>query len=115
MDQQTLRSNPQILDFANDVNDFSDTAALCEAMDLVISVDTSVAHLAGALDKLTWVLLPFTPDCRWLLEQTDSPWYSSARLYRQEKIADWDSVLARVKADLLHSLRRSKSTAFRIS
>jgi tetratricopeptide (TPR) repeat protein len=115
VDQQTLQSNPQILDFANDVNDFSDTAALCEAMDLVISVDTSVAHLAGALGKLTWVLLPFTPDWRWLLERTDSPWYPSVRLYRQEKIADWDSVLERVKADLLHSLRQSNSTAFRIA
>jgi hypothetical protein len=115
VDQQTLQSNPQILDFANDVDDFSDTAALCEAMDLVISVDTSVAHLAGALGKLTWVLLPFTPDWRWLLERTDSPWYSSVRLYRQKKIADWDSVLERVKADLLHSLRQSNSAAFRIA
>ena len=105
VDQPTIQSNPNILNFANELNDFSDTAALCELMDVVISVDTSVAHLAGALGKPTWVLLPFGPDWRWLLDRTDSPWYPSVKLYRQEKIGDWDSVFQRVKADLLLLLR----------
>jgi tetratricopeptide (TPR) repeat protein len=102
VDQPTIESNPQLITFANDLIDFSDTAALCKLMDVVISVDTSVAHLAGALGKPTWVLLPFTPDWRWLLDRTDSPWYPSAKLYRQGKIGDWDGVLERLKGDLLH-------------
>lgn len=69
-------------------------------MDVVISVDTSVAHLAAALGKPTWVLLPFSPDWRWLLDQEDSPWYPSAKLYRQEKMGDWSGVLSRVREGL---------------
>ena len=78
------------------LNDFSDTAAAVAQLDLVISVDTSVAHLAGALGKPVWVLLPFCPDWRWLLERDDSPWYPTARLFRQPRIGDWDSVIAQV-------------------
>ena len=99
-DELTLRSNSQILSFANDLNDFSDTAALINCMDLVISVDTSVAHLSGALGKESWVLLPFVPDWRWLLDRADSPWYPSIKLYRQPAIGDWESVLDKVKLDL---------------
>lgn len=80
--------------------DFVDTAALCECMDLIISVDTSLVHLAGALGRPTWALLPFMPDWRWFLEREDSPWYPSTRLYRQTAIGDWDGVLARVADDL---------------
>ena len=84
----------------DDVKDFSDTAALCTLMDVVISVDTSIAHLAGALGKPIWILLPFNPDWRWLLSRSDSPWYTSATLYRQQRAGEWDDVLKRVAADI---------------
>jgi tetratricopeptide (TPR) repeat protein len=99
-DRQVLRETPAILDFSNRLLDFSDTAALCECMDLVLSVDTSVAHLSAALGKPTWILLPFTPDWRWLLDREDSPWYPTARLYRQATPGDWTRVLERARADL---------------
>jgi tetratricopeptide (TPR) repeat protein len=87
-------------DFAKDLHDFSDTAALCAQVDLVIAVDTSVAHLAGALGRPVWILLQFDPDFRWLLGRADSPWYPSATLYRQDPSGEWPEVLARVAADL---------------
>jgi hypothetical protein len=99
-DRETLCSRPDILHFGNQLHDFSDTAALCELMDIVISVDTSVAHLAGALGKPVWILLPFNPDWRWLLDRADSPWYPSASLFRQEKIGQWESVIKRVALEL---------------
>jgi hypothetical protein len=68
---------------------------------LVITVDTSVAHLSGALGKKTWILLPFTPDWRWMLERNDSPWYPSVKLYRQQVIDDWAGVFKKIKIDLL--------------
>jgi ADP-heptose:LPS heptosyltransferase len=86
--------------FGDELHDFADTAALCLLMDVVITVDTSVAHLAGALGVTTWVLLPHTPDWRWLLDRDDSPWYPSARLYRQDASRQWAPVLQRVAADL---------------
>jgi ADP-heptose:LPS heptosyltransferase len=88
------------------LGDFGDTAAAIAQCDLVISVDTSVAHLAGALGKPVWVLLPYNPDWRWLLNRTDSPWYPTARLFRQDRIGDWDGVIARV-ATALSSWRQS--------
>jgi len=100
VDKSILNSNPRILNFANYLNDFVDTAALIENLDLVISVDTSVAHLSGALGKKTWVLLPYTPDWRWLLDRDDSPWYSSMKLYRQSKTCNWDGPLEKIKQDL---------------
>jgi ADP-heptose:LPS heptosyltransferase len=69
-------------------------------MDLVISVDTAVAHLAGALGKPVWVMLPFASDWRWLLEREDSPWYPTMRLFRQQQIGDWEGVIQRVKIAL---------------
>jgi tetratricopeptide (TPR) repeat protein len=100
IDRKTLLARREILDFADELTDFGETAALCECLDLVITVDTSVAHLCGALGKPTWILLPFHPDWRWMLERTDSPWYPSVKLYRQAARGDWGGVLERVKADL---------------
>jgi len=99
-DAKVLAANGQILHFASDLGDFSDAAALVSLMDLVISVDTSIAHLAGALGKPVWILLPFDPDWRWLADGKDSPWYPTARLYRQLRIGDWDSVVEQVGHDL---------------
>lgn len=84
----------------DELHDFSDTAALVHNLDLVISVDTSVAHLAAAMHKPTWILLPYVPDCRWLLDRVDSPWYSSMRLFRQDASRDWRSVLECVRNEL---------------
>src|SRR6185312_8432895 len=78
------------------IADFSDTAAIISQLDLVLAVDTSVAHLAAALGKPVWVLLPFSPDWRWLLGRDDSPWYPTVRLFRQPAIGDWDSVITAV-------------------
>jgi hypothetical protein len=100
-DRQALQSNPGILNFADALNDFSDTAALCVCMDIIVSVDTSVAHLAGALGLETWILLPFHADWRWLLDREDSPWYPSVRLHRQDRVGQWQGVLARLRADLI--------------
>lgn len=84
------------------LKDFADTAALIAQMDLVISVDTSVAHLAGALGKPLWLLLPFVPDYRWLLDRTDTPWYPQAHLWRQPAVGDWNSVIAAMAKQLQH-------------
>jgi len=100
IDQDTLTEHNEIKHFGNILQDFTDTAALCELMDIVLSVDTSVAHLAGALGVPTWVLLPYNPDWRWLLNRADSPWYPSMRLYRQPAIDDWNSVFDKIKSDL---------------
>jgi len=82
------------------LRDFEDTAAATALMDLVICVDTSLAHLAGALGKPVWILMPFVPDWRWLLGRSDSPWYPSARLFRQPALNDWTSVISEVGAAL---------------
>ena len=89
-----------LIDLSGQLNDFADTAAAMRQLDLVISVDTAAAHLAGALGRPVWVLLPFAPDWRWLTERTDSPWYPTARLYRQPAPGDWASVTAAIAHDL---------------
>ena len=86
----------ELTDFTQELNDFADTAALIANLDLVISVDTAVAHLAGALAKPVWVLIPFSSDFRWLRERTDSPWYPTMRLFRQTTAGDWTGVIGRV-------------------
>ena len=100
VDKLTLDLNPHIRSFASDLKDFVDTAALINNLDLVISVDTSVAHLSGALGKKTLVLLPDIPDWRWMLTREDSPWYPTIQLYRQLEIGDWNSALVKLKLDL---------------
>jgi tetratricopeptide (TPR) repeat protein len=82
------------------LTDYAETAALIETLDLVVTVDTSVAHLAGALGKPVWILLPHAPDWRWLLERDNSPWYHSARLFRQAAAGDWRGPLQRIRAKL---------------
>jgi tetratricopeptide (TPR) repeat protein len=102
-DREILDTNPSIVDYSPD---FMDTAALCECLDLVISVCTSVAHLAGALGKPVWILLAYNADWRWLEDRDDSPWYPSAKLYRQPVIGDWGSVAVRVGEDLRRTFER---------
>ena len=104
VDAGVLASCPGMLHFAEQLNDFADTAALCALMDVVVSVDTSVAHLAGAMGKPLWILVTYVPDWRWLLDRNDSPWYPSARLFRQERTGDWAGVIDRVRTELLRAL-----------
>jgi Glycosyltransferase family 9 (heptosyltransferase) len=85
-----------IRDVSADLHDFTDTAALVSALDLVIAVDTGVAHLAGALGKPVWIMVTHAPDWRWLLDRDDSPWYPTVRLFRQDASRDWGDVVARV-------------------
>jgi hypothetical protein len=99
-DAATIHSDPQFAEKSDKLHHFADTAALIANLDLVISVDTVVAHVAGALAKPVWILLPFAPDWRWGLGQNTTPWYPSATLYRQPVAGDWRSVLARVADDV---------------
>ena len=99
-DKRVLESITAIKQHQDHLEDFTDTAALIECMDLVISVDTSVAHLAGALGKPIWILLPFVPDYRWMLEREDCPWYPTAKLLRQDETRDWRKVIDRVASSL---------------
>jgi hypothetical protein len=98
----------KLIDYTEEINDFSDTAAFIQNLDLVISVDTSVAHLAGALGKPVWTLLPFVPDWRWMLNREDSPWYPTMRLFRQPAPGDWGSVIERLKDALDEFVRKAK-------
>lgn len=95
-DKLILYGRQDIACFEDDLVDFSETAALISNMDLVISVCTSVAHLAGAMGKPVWLLLAFNADWRWLVDRSDTPWYPSVRLFRQTRIGDWDSVVSTV-------------------
>ena len=99
-DRAFLRERPDIVDLTEQLTDFTDTAALVSCLDLVISVDTSVVHLAGALGAPVWTMLPFNPDWRWLLNRDDSPWYRSMRLFRQPRRGDWTSVVNDVRREL---------------
>ena len=99
-DTELMQGERRVRHLGSDIATFADTAAIMAHLDLVISVDTSVAHLAGALAKPVWILLPFVPDWRWMLDRDDSPWYPTARLFRQHAIADWAGVMARVVAEL---------------
>jgi len=98
---KALLAHTEIVDLTADLTDLAETAALIGCLDLVITVDTSVAHLAGALGCPTWILLPWTPDYRWLLGRDDSPWYPSVRLFRQDEARDYGRVFERVRTELL--------------
>jgi len=99
-DYATSKRLQRLRQFADEIGDFADTAALVACCDLVISIDTAVAHLAGAMGKPVWILLPHVPDWRWLLDREDSPWYPTARLFRQPRTGDWPSVIDRVCEEL---------------
>jgi tetratricopeptide (TPR) repeat protein len=99
-DAEMLARDPRILDLGPELHDFSDTAAVLTLADLVICVDTSVAHVAGALGRPAFVLLPFQPDWRWMLGRDASPWYPAVRLFRQTAVGDWSGVVERVRAAL---------------
>ena len=91
---------PDLVDLGSELSDFADTAAVISLLDVVVSVDTSVAHLAGAMGKPVVILLPQAADFRWLRERSDTPWYPTARLLRQPAFGDWDSVIARLAGEL---------------
>ncbi len=105
-DADLLTGQPSVRHFGPHIHDFSDTAALIAQTDLVIAVDTSVAHLAGAMGKPVWILLPKLPDWRWLLHRSDSPWYPSARLFRQRHRGDWAGVVRSVQRALAQRYAR---------
>lgn len=109
-DRAFLAERSDIVDLTDHLTDFSETAALMSCLDLVISVDTSVAHLAGALGLPVWTMLPFNPDWRWLLNRSDSPWYQSMRLFRQPERGDWASVVDDVRRELESLLAAWRST-----
>jgi len=100
-DAGVLREHPEILRIGDQFGDFADTAAAIAVLDVVVAVDTAVAHLAGAIGKPVFILLPFAADFRWLRERTDSPWYPTARLFRQPRFGDWTSVVDAVRAALV--------------
>ncbi len=99
-DKATLDAGTDLIDLTGHLGDFVDTAALISCLDLVITVDTSVAHLSAALGRPTWILVSFVPDYRWLLGRDDSPWYPSVRLFRQDQQRSYAKVLARVREEL---------------
>jgi hypothetical protein len=98
-DNDALRGSP-LRDVSERLNDFADSAALISHLDVVITVDTSIAHLAGALGKPVWIMLPFNPDFRWLRDRDDSPWYPTAKLFRQTTDGAWAGVFERVLSEL---------------
>jgi ADP-heptose:LPS heptosyltransferase len=100
-DRFVLQAQKNILRFENEIQDFSDTAALCEILDLVISVDTSVAHLSAALGRPTWLLLPAAADFRWFADRADSPWYGSLKIFRQKRAGSWSGPLRAMRQELL--------------
>jgi hypothetical protein len=85
-----------LINLSAEIEDFDDTAAIIETLDLLVTVDTSVAHLAAAMGKPVWIMLPYAPDWRWLLDRDDTPWYPSVRLFRQTEPRRWDDVMARI-------------------
>ena len=107
--EAAILSEHGVNQFGQEFADFADTAAIVSMLDLVISVDTSVAHLAGAMAKAVALLVPFSPDFRWMLNRTDSPWYPTMRLFRQSAIGDWETPVNRLCAELEAVAARRRS------
>ena len=107
--EAAILSEHGVHQLGQEFTDFADTAAVVAMLDLVISVDTSVAHLAGAMAKAVALLVPFSPDFRWMLDRTDSPWYPTMRLFRQSAIGDWETPVDRLRAELGPWLSRRRS------
>ena len=99
--QAVAATQGNVIDLTAQIEDFGDTAALLEQLDLLISVDTSVPHLAGALGKPVWMMLPYANEWRWLLRRSDSPWYPTFRLFRQPGPGQWAPMIARIRQALL--------------
>ena len=106
-DRETMQRFPGMTDLSDELTDFGETAALMENLDLVVTVDTSMGHLAGALGKPAWILIPKAADWRWMLDREDSPWYPSVRLFRQQKPGAWDEPMGRLRAALREVLAGS--------
>lgn len=104
-------SRKNLLNLDQDIKDFEDTAAILSLCDLLISVDSSPVHLAGAVGCPTWVMLPFVPDWRWLINRNDTPWYPKHRLYRQPSIGDWSSVINALRSNLSNAIAATTSKA----
>jgi hypothetical protein len=109
-DEAVLRERTEIIDLTEHLTDFAETAALIGCLDLVITVDTSVAHLAAALGCPTWILLPAVPDWRWLLDRDDSPWYPTVRLFRQTTARDYEGVVDRMRSELVRLIGAGHSS-----
>jgi ADP-heptose:LPS heptosyltransferase len=105
-DRELLADQPQVVHLGDQLDTFADTAAIISLLDVVVSVDTVIAHLAGALGARTWVLLPYVPEWRWLMGRENSPWYPTMRLFRQPRLNDWPGAVTAVK-DALSELSRS--------
>jgi hypothetical protein len=99
-DAAALAAETRVAHVGGELEDFSDTAAVLALCDLVITVDTAAAHLAGAMGRPVWVLVPYAPDWRWTRDGETTPWYPTARLFRQTSPGDWDAVIARVAGEL---------------
>ncbi len=112
-DLAALQASP-IVDMRSQLNDFTDTAGLCDCIDLLLTVDTSVAHLAAAMGRQTYMLLPYNPDYRWLLHRTDSPWYPSVKLYRQQQHGDWSATWQQLQQDLSQWIEAQSNQTQRI-
>ena len=108
-DLEAMQAFPGMTDLSDDLTDFGETAALIENLDLVITVDTSMGHLAGAMAKPVWIMVPKAADWRWMLEREDSPWYPTVRLFRQQKPGAWDEPIGRLRAALSQKLAGSRA------
>lgn len=107
-DLYTAEIITKLVDLSSEISDFYDTAQIMQELDLVISVDTAVAHLAGALNKPVWTLIPHLPDWRWGLKGPHSAWYPSMRLFRQEKRGEWEPVIKKVRQELEILIKQKK-------